>query len=129
MFCETPNQTVAKLVDAVNRGDAATAVSLYEDDARLALQPEDIANGKPRIEQSLAAMISMKAKLTTLAAKVIEADGVALYQSSWQMSVADPSGNEVVQSGKSADILRFDSKRGWRILIDNPWGASIIESA
>lgn len=126
MYSATPNQTVASLVEAINNGDVNSAISLYETGASFAAQPTEIVSGSQNILEALSMMISMKPRLTTLSAKVIEADGVALYQSLWKMVFVDESGQEVTQNGCSADILRFHPQFGWRILVDNPWGSSIL---
>ena len=126
MYSATPNQTVASLVEAINNGDVSSAISLYEAGASFAAQPAEIVSGSQNILAALSMMISMKPRLTTLSAKVIEADGVALYQSLWTMAYVDESGREVTQNGCSADVLRFHPQSGWRILIDNPWGSSLL---
>lgn len=39
-----------------------------------------------------------------------------------------PDGSVLELSGRSADVLHRDAGGAWRILIDNPWGAAVLDA-
>jgi len=53
----------------------------------------------------------------------LTAGDVALVHNRWQLEGTEPDGSPVEMHGHSADVLRRASDGGWRILIDDPWGA------
>ena len=121
-----PLNTVAQLVEAINRADLDRAVALYENDAVLVAQPGRIARGTAQLRDALAGFIAMKATLRSEAQQVVEAGDVALYVGRWSLRGTDPSGRPVATSGESADILRRQKDGRWLIALDNPWGAQIL---
>jgi ketosteroid isomerase-like protein len=123
-----PIDTVAHLVQAINRGDLAAAVALYEPNAMLVVRPGELARGAAAISEALAGFVALKATLRSDAQRVLEADSVALYVGRWNLHGTDPSGQAVVLSGESTDVLRRQHDGRWLIVLDNPWGAQILSS-
>ena len=123
-----PIETVAQLVQAINRGDLATAVALYESNALLVVRPGQLARGAAEIRDALAGFVALKATLRSDAQRVLEADNVALYLGRWSLRGTDSSGQAVLMNGESTDVLRRQRDGRWRIALDNPWGARILSS-
>jgi uncharacterized protein (TIGR02246 family) len=121
-----PIETVARLVEAINRADLNGAVSLYEKDAVLVAQPGQIARGASELKKALAGFIAMKAALRSEAQQVVEGADVALYVGRWSLRGTDPAGRPVAMNGESTDILRRQEDGRWLIALDNPWGAQIL---
>ncbi len=42
----------------------------------------------------------------------------------WTLEGTQPDGTPITISGQSADVLRRQTDSTWRLLIDDPWGAS-----
>jgi uncharacterized protein (TIGR02246 family) len=123
-----PIDTVAQLVQAINRGDLAAAVALYESNAVLVARPGQLARGAAEIRDTLAGFVALKATLRSEAQRVLEADNIALYLGRWSLRGTDPGGQAVVLSGESTDVLRRQQDGRWLIALDNPWGAQILSS-
>jgi ketosteroid isomerase-like protein len=121
-----PIDTVNELVQAINRADLERAVAAYENGATLVAQPGQLARGAAQLREALAGFIALKAVLRSEAQHLIEAEDIALYIGRWSLSGTDPSGNPVVMSGESTDVLRRQRDGRWLIALDNPWGAQVL---
>jgi uncharacterized protein (TIGR02246 family) len=121
-----PARTVARLAEAINRGELDTALALYEKGAVMVVQPGQLARGTAEIRNALAGFIALKPTLRMEAEQVVEAGDVALYLGRWSLRGADPSGQPVAMRGESSDILRRQKDGRWLIALDNPWGAQIL---
>ena len=126
MAGHTPLETVEQLIDAYHRGDVEAALSTYESDGTLVVEPGKVANGPEALRNAVEGFIALKPTLTTESHEVIEVGDVALYCSSWSLSGTAPDGSDVQMSGKSSDVLRRTSEGTWLIAIDNPWGTAIL---
>jgi len=121
-----PADTVARLVEAINRGDIEAAVALYEKDAVMAAQPGSLARGIGQIRAALAGFVALKPTLRMEGREVIEAGDLALYLGRWSLRGTDPAGKPVEMRGESADILRRQKDGRWLVAVDNPWGTGLL---
>lgn len=126
MKTSSPLDAVTHFVNAMNRGDLNTALSMYEPGASLVVQPGTVVTGTSALREALAGFAALKPTITTEAYKIMEADGVALYCSRWTMRGTDPAGNPVQLGGRSSDVLRRQPDGNWLIALDNPFGAEIL---
>jgi len=122
----TPLETVNQLTRAINAGDVATAVQLYEPDAILVVRPGQVACGWAQLNEALAGFVALRATLTSEAQDVQEAGDLALYLGRWSLRGTAPDGAPVVLGGESTDILRRQKDGRWLIAIDNPWGTQLL---
>jgi uncharacterized protein (TIGR02246 family) len=121
-----PEATVARLTDAVNRGDVEGAAALYEPEAVLVGQPGVVARGPARIREALRGFIGLRPTLITTASRVLEAGDVAMYLGRWRLTGIGPEGAQVTMGGESADVLRRQSDGRWLIVVDDPWGMALL---
>jgi uncharacterized protein (TIGR02246 family) len=121
-----PAKTVARLAEAINRGDLNAALALYEKDAVMVVQPGQLARGAAKMRDALAGFIALRPTLRMEAEQVVEAGDLALYLGRWSLRGTDPSGQPVAMSGESSDILRRQTDGRWLIALDNPWGAQLL---
>lgn len=126
MKTSSPLDAVIDFVNAMNRGDLDTALSVYEPGTSLVVQPGTVVTGTSALREALAGFAALKPAITTEAYKIMEADGVALYCSRWTMRGTDPAGNPVQLGGRSSDVLRRQPDGNWLIALDNPFGAEIL---
>lgn len=126
MKTSSPLDAVTHFVNAMNRGDLNTALSMYEPGASLVVQPGTVVTGTSALREALAGFAALKPTITTEAYKVMEADGAALYCSRWTMRGTDPAGNPVQLGGLSSDVFRRQPDGNWLIALDNPFGAEIL---
>ena len=125
---KTPLETVNHLVRAINAGDLAAAVELYEPEALLVSQPGQLARGRSQVREALAGFVAMRATLTSEVQQVLEAGDLALYLARWSLRGANPAGEPVTLRGESTDILRRQADGRWLIAIDDPWGTQLLGS-
>src|SRR5262245_397500 len=98
---EGPIDVVNRLMDAINRGDLETALTLYEPGAVMVVQPGKVARGSLQLREALTGFVALKPTLTSEAHEVIEAGDVAQCVSRWNLRGTDPAGNAVVMAGAS----------------------------
>ena len=122
----SPSDAVTQFVNAMNKGDLDTAMSFYEPEASLVVQPGVVVTGTLALRDALAGFVALKPLLTTEAHQTVEAGDIALYCSRWSLRGTDPAGNPVHMSGRSSDVFRRQSDGNWLIALDNPWGADIV---
>src|SRR5690349_12782151 len=97
-------------------------MTLYEPEAGFAAQPGNLAHGAAGVRNALVGFLAMKGKLDLKVTRVLEASDLALVISVWSFAGTGPGGEPVKLTGKSADVLRRQPDRSWRLVIDNPWG-------
>ena len=126
MKTSTPLETVTQFVNAMNKGDLDTVLSLYEPGASLVVQPGTVVTGTPALREALAGFAALKPTITTEAYKIVEADGVALCCERWTLHGTDPAANPVQMGGCSSSVFRRQPDGNWLIALDNPWGTEIL---
>jgi uncharacterized protein (TIGR02246 family) len=127
----SPLDTINDLTAAINRGDLASMLNLFEPDAvlvvqALAGQPAQIARGEVAIREAYAGFVSLKPTLRRQAQEIVEGGGIALHCSRWTLTATSPDGKRIERAGVSSDVLRKQSDGRWLILIYNPYGTSIL---
>ena len=122
----SPLDTINRLTEAINRGDLEAALDLYEPDAVLVAQPGQIARGHAGIRDALARFVSLKPTLRGQSQQLVDSGDIVLYCSRWTLTGTSPDGGKVEMAGVSSDILRRQSDGRWLIVIDNPWGTTIL---
>ena len=127
MSTSSPVNIVDQLVQAVNQGNLDAAVACYEADATLIVQPGQVATGKKAIREALAGFIAMKTTITTETRKIIQTDEIALSISMWSAIGTGPDGTPFKIAETSADVLHRQADGKWLIVIDNPFGAAILD--
>jgi len=121
-----PLDTINSLTRAMNYGDIETALSLYESEAILVVEPGKVARGTVAIRTALEVFMSLKPTLKGEIHQILNVGDLTLYCSKWTLSGTSPDGKEVEMTGVSSDVLRRQPDGQWRIAIDNPWGTSIF---
>jgi uncharacterized protein (TIGR02246 family) len=123
MTAERPEQVIELFAASLNRGDVDAAITLYESEAAFAPQPGEEVTGVEAIRDALQQFAALKPRLRGEITNVLTAGDVALVHNRWQLEGTQPDGSVVELRGQSADVLRRAPDGGWRILIDDPWGA------
>jgi ketosteroid isomerase-like protein len=123
MTAERPEKVIELFAAFLNRGDVDAAIRLYESEAAFAPQPGEEVKGLGAIRDALQQLAALNPRLRGEITNVLTAGDVALVHNRWQLEGTQPDGSLVEMRGRSADVLRRASDGGWRILIDDPWGA------
>lgn len=126
-----PLDTVSNLTAAINRGDLAAMLNLFEEESvlvvqALAGQPAQIAGGKVAIAEAYRGFFSMKPTLRRQGQQIVEAGGIAFHGSKWTLTATAPDGKKIERAGVSSDVLRKQSDGRWLVLIYNPYGTSMV---
>lgn len=121
MIFSQPLDTIAYLLAARARGDVATALSCYESNATVVMQPGQFGSGEDAIKGFTEATLTLP--ITYGDREIVEAGDIALHLSQWTLRPAD--GLEI--SGRTTDILRRQPDGKWLLVIDNPWGSSLLD--
>lgn len=123
---KTPLDTINRLMDAINRGDADAVLSLYEPDAAIVVQPGQVARGTAAVRSAIEGFIAFKPALKGTAHQIVEAGDIALYCAKWTLTGTFPDGKPLEMSGASSDVLRRQPDGRWLVAVDNPWGTEIL---
>ena len=68
----------------------------------------------------------MKPTLTTEKKSLVTAGDIALAVIRWTLNRKGPNGAPVRMEGTSSDVLRRQAEGRWLFVIDNPWGAGVL---
>ena len=126
MVQQGPVETVAQLMEALNRGRLDDALALYEPQATMLAEPGEPVTGTAALRQALQGFINLRPTVKSERHAVTHAGDVALYSSQWTLAGTGPDGRPVTMQGRSADILRRQPDGRWLIVVDNPWGTAIL---
>ena len=121
MSFSRPLHTITYLLAARARGDVAAALSCYEPNATVVMQPGKFASGEDAVTAFTEATITLP--ITFGDREIVEAGDIALHLSQWTLRSAD--GSEI--SGRTTDVLRRQPDGKWLLVVDNPWGSSLLD--
>jgi len=122
----SPEETVRNLIQAINNGDATTAVAQYEPEGILVVEPGKVARGSEQIREAMIGFTALKPTLQSEKDMILVAGDTALLLSNWSLNGTGPEGEAIQMGGKSTDILRRQAGGNWLIAIDNPWGVDLL---
>jgi ketosteroid isomerase-like protein len=120
----SPDGVIRLFSDRLNANDVDGAIALYEAEAAFATEPGRWVTGTDEIRAALERFAALEPKLEGEIESVSEAGGVALVVNRWSLRGQGPEG-PVEMGGRSADVLRRQGDGSWRVLIDDPWGATV----
>ena len=123
MAATQPEEVNILIGAALSSGDLDAAVALYEPDAVFVPQPGQVVTG-PAVRDALNGFIALKPQLKVEVTSVTRAGNLALLTSTWSLDGTGPDGSPLKLSGRAADVVRQQPDGTWRVIIDNPYGAS-----
>lgn len=121
MTFSAPIETIFHLLKSRESGDIRGALSCYEADAIVVLEPGKFAHGQDAIRALTESTIALPIAFGKR--EIVEAEGIALHVSQWTLR---PAGGAEI-SGRTADVLRRQPDGNWLLAIDNPWGSSLLD--
>ena len=122
MRAQRPEDCDRLFADAVNAGDLAAVLALYEADGCF-VQRDGVAAGHAAIRPVIADMLAKGPRLTCRVWKVVRCgDDLALLYNDWTLSMKGPDGNRVDRAGKALELVRRQPDGTWRFAIDDPYG-------
>ena len=122
----TPAQLMTNFAERAGRGDAEGLLELYEPAAVFEPQLGVMLRGTAEIGAALAGFAAMRPTIIYVGEPdVVVVDDIALVSNTWTMTAQLPDGSTHNDGGVSADVLRRQSDGTWRVLIDQPRGATL----
>lgn len=121
----SPEDVIRRFERLLGAGDVDGLLELYEPAAAFRT-PAGLVTGHDAIRGALKELVALKPVISGDIQKVVEADGTALLINRWVLDGAAPDGSAVQMSGVSADIMRRRPDGSWRVLVDDPWGATAL---
>lgn len=112
-------------LDNFNTGNLDGLMSLYEADAALIPQPEQVAAGTAAIREALRAFLALKGRMEMKPVDpghIVQGGNLALVSATWSLTRTGPDDKPVTMGGTTTDVLRRQSDGTWRWVIDVPFG-------
>jgi len=128
MIARTPSSAIQMADEAFNRGDLEGMLVFYEEEATMLFGPNEVLTGKAAIRKAIAQLLAMRVVARHEKTHVIEQADIALWGSNWSVTGTAPDGSRIARRGTSSVILRRGADGGWRVAIENPWAAAILDS-
>jgi ketosteroid isomerase-like protein len=85
-----------------------------------------IAEGPAALREALGAFLAMKPVLRVEKTQLVMAGDVALALTRWTLDGVGTDGGAIRMGGESTDVLRRQADGRWLVLLDNPWGVSLL---
>ena len=127
MIAGTPSSAVRMADEAFNHGDIDGMLAFYEEGAAMLFGPNEILKGKAALRQVLGQLSAMKLIARHDKSYVIEAGDIALWVSNWTVSGTAADVSPIYRRGSGSAVLRKGSDGGWRVAVENPWGAAALD--
>ena len=115
-----PQQHHKAYEQAFNAGNADGILALFEEDGLQAAGEAQRrgAEFRSRLEDQFARGASVTVNTT----RVLEANGIALTHSAWELRTKDDAGAPLTLTGHGAEVLRQQSDGSWLLVIDDATG-------
>ena len=121
--------TIDAMTSAFNQGDIDGIMRTYEPGAVVFGQPGAGVSGASALRAMFAGFIAAKANFTFRGHEVIQSGDIGVHLSPWNMTGVGPDGKPIVGDGFSIAVLRRQPDGRWLMVIDNPFGDSILKQA
>jgi uncharacterized protein (TIGR02246 family) len=120
-------KTIQAFFDAFNRGDLDAIIELYEPNATMVPQPGQTGEGRVAIREALTHFLATRPILTMEQKSLVIAGDIALLIVKATLLGKGRDNAPVQMEHSSSDVLRRQVDGRWLFVIDNPWGARILE--
>ena len=118
-----PEDAHRLFADAFNAGKLDALVALYEPEAHLISQQDQVQVGHDAIRNTLKEFLALRGKIDMDTLYAFEAGDTALLRSHWSVVGTGPDGKVLEMQGNGVEVLRRQSDGTWRFIIDHPFGA------
>ena len=119
-----PEEIHSRFATAFNSGNIDAIMALYEPEATLVPQPDQVVQGREAIREALLQFLAFKGTMQVKSMFTVRGPGVALTRGQWKLSGTGPDGKPVEMTGQSIEVLRQQPNGEWLLALDHPFGAS-----
>jgi len=123
----TPEGAARLLQHCVRGGDVEGALSCFDEEAAYVLASGQVVRGTDAIREALTGLCNMTPDLQAKRSRFIEVGEYVALVDEWELRATLPDGTPIHMVGVSSDILRRAPDGYWAYLVDNPYGASILD--
>ncbi|HKO90938.1 MAG TPA: DUF4440 domain-containing protein [Polyangiaceae bacterium] len=120
--------TIDDMTSAFHNGDLDGILRTYEAGALVVGEPGAPVSGAAALRALFAGFIAAKARFTFQGHEVLQAEDIALHLTPWRMAGVAPDGTAVRASGLSVAVLRRQPDGRWLMVIDHPFGDTVLKS-
>lgn len=110
--------------NALNEGDLERIVSLYDEEAVLRVQSNEIHSGATAIRAEMQQLISARANISNTLRHTLRYGDTALIIVDYVLRLMAPDGSPTSVTGTATNVIRHHSSKGWRMIIANPQGTA-----
>jgi uncharacterized protein (TIGR02246 family) len=119
-----PEDIHQRFAEAVNAGDVDALVALFEPHATVIEQTGERTEGIDGIRAHLEHLVGLRPVMRIEASRAYRKGGLALLSSRWTATATTPDGQPVEMEFHGSELARHQPDGSWRLVLDNPWGAS-----
>lgn len=110
--------------DRFNARDLDGLMALNTDDVVFVPAPGQPVQGEAAVRGALEQFLGLNLPIKTTVRHVFSRGGTGLAIADWTINGTAPDGSEIALAGSTADVASYDEERGWRYVIDNPFGTA-----
>lgn len=110
--------------DRFNARDLDGLMALNTDDVVFVPAPGQPVQGEAAVRGALEQFLGLNLPIKTTVRHVFSSGGTGLAIADWTINGTAPDGSEIALAGSTADVASYDEERGWRYVIDNPFGTA-----
>lgn len=125
----TPEGVIDRFAALLGAGDLDAALDLYADGAAFLPDPATVVSGADGLRAGLAGFFALRPTLVPGARRVVVAGDTALVVHDWELRGTLPDGSPLEQRGRAVDVLRRHADGAWQLVIDDPWGVTVLDAA
>ncbi len=118
--------TVETMTSNLEKGNLDGIMSTYRDGAAIMFEPGQAVTDPAIARQIFSQMIAAKPEVTYTGHEVYVSGDTAVHISPWSMTGTAPDGSKIEQGGLSVAVLRLQPDGSWKMVIDNPYGARLL---
>ena len=116
---QTPKELHTALAHAFNSKDIENVIALYEENATLVPQPDQLVNGREKVKEALQGFLSIEGEMEIETVYCLQVGDVALTRSSWKIT----NNGTVGISASGTELMRMQRDGTWLFAVDHPFGA------
>jgi ketosteroid isomerase-like protein len=118
-----PEELHQLFAEYFNAGNLDSLLSLYEEEAILAANPDRVVAGQEAIRTALEGILALKGRMELKTRWVMRSGDIALLSSEWHLQGTDAEGKVVEMDSRSVEVARRQEDGRWLYVADHPFGA------
>jgi ketosteroid isomerase-like protein len=124
---KTPAGAVGYFRNCLKNGNAEGALSCFDSQGVYIDRNGEEMKGLVKIEVAMKSLCILKPSIVGTAAHVTLIGDLAMWLDKWTMTGKTPNGHPLEMKGHTSCILKRNEAGIWLWLVDNPFGAAILE--